>query len=183
MTELFRQIADSDMVITKTIIQFPHTWWSDGFFAVFSVKGMSVILWLVIGGYFLIVERKRNKNFLFCFIAALIVSFLLYTGLKAAIKRPRPLINYNQLGPVSASYPRDYAFPSGHATIAFAAATVLSFFDRKRTWFFYTVAVLVATSRVYLGYHYVLDTVAGFLLGTIISQLILIPYVRYTKKN
>jgi membrane-associated phospholipid phosphatase len=64
-------------------------------------------------------------------------------------------------------------FPSGHAAVAAAMATVaspyLSTWGRVAAWL--TVA-LVALSRVYIGAHLPLDTVAGVLVGWVTGSAI-----------
>ena len=59
-----------------------------------------------------------------------------------------------------------FSFPSGHAAKAFLAATILSGFFVRRKKLFFTLAALVAFSRIYLGVHYPSDVLAGFALGT-----------------
>src|SRR5262249_36597184 len=60
--------------------------------------------------------------------------------------------------------PRTSAFPSGHATSAFMAATLLSEGTDAAPAYF-TLAGLVAASRVYVRMHHASDTVAGALIG------------------
>lgn len=58
-------------------------------------------------------------------------------------------------------------FPSGHATSAFAFATVLAILAGWR-WgiVFFGVAAMIAISRIVVGAHYLSDVLAGGLLGT-----------------
>lgn len=79
-----------------------------------------------------------------------------------------------EVGTVSNICPADFSFPSAHASTAFAAAAVLTYFDRKRRWFYYLVAILISFSRVYLGCHYFLDIFFGALLGYAVSKLVLL---------
>jgi undecaprenyl-diphosphatase len=72
---------------------------------------------------------------------------------------PEPLV----LLPVTGS------FPSGHATVAFACATVLSVATPRLALPLYSLAALIAFSRVYVGVHYPLDTLAGAALGAAIG--------------
>ena len=56
------------------------------------------------------------------------------------------------------------SFPSGHASAAFTAAGVLSQGDPL--WpLYYGVAVVVASSRVYVKIHHASDVVAGAAIG------------------
>jgi membrane-associated phospholipid phosphatase len=68
------------------------------------------------------------------------------------------------------------SFPSGHATGAFAVATVLSGeFGEKRwvPWLAYGTAGLVAASRVSLGRHFPSDVLAGAVLGHSMGRMVL----------
>lgn len=90
--------------------------------------------------------------------------------LKALIARPRPSVEF------ASFIEPGYAFPSGHATNAFA----LGVFAALLIWghvpkgrlriiacaFPVALAVFIAFGRVYLGVHYTSDVVAGAVLGT-----------------
>jgi membrane-associated phospholipid phosphatase len=57
------------------------------------------------------------------------------------------------------------SFPSGHATTAFALATLLSLWYPRWTGGFVALAALVGWSRVVLGSHFPSDVLAGAVLG------------------
>lgn len=58
------------------------------------------------------------------------------------------------------------SFPSLHAAFAFACATLLSYrAKRSVVAAVYSIALLIAVSRIYVGVHYPSDIVAGALLG------------------
>ncbi len=68
------------------------------------------------------------------------------------------------------------SFPSGHTTSAFAFFLVLAYFTKNKAlqFLYFILAVLVGYSRVYLSQHFVLDILAGSLIGvslTILFQL------------
>ncbi len=58
-----------------------------------------------------------------------------------------------------------YAFPSGHATAAFALAAVASEYQPEKKWLWYLLAAGVAWSRVECNAHDWDDVIAGAALG------------------
>ena len=59
-------------------------------------------------------------------------------------------------------------FPSGHTMTAFAGAFIMTIILKNRYWgsIFFTLALLVGISRVYLCQHFFMDIYAGALIGT-----------------
>ena len=76
-----------------------------------------------------------------------------------------------------------YGFVSSHAANIFAAATVLSYFYIKYKKLFFTIAVLVAFSRVYVGVHYPADIFFGSLLGYGLAWIVLTAWVMIKMRN
>lgn len=69
-----------------------------------------------------------------------------------------------------------YSFPSSHATNISAAFTLFIYFYRRFAVVWITIIFLVGFSRIYVGVHYPLDVVGGFMVGTIISILIILIF-------
>lgn len=112
-------------------------------------------------------ERKHVSWLVIGIIPAAMVAFLLAYVLKDFFMVPRPC--YGALG-----CPVEFAFPSGHATVIFAGVTTLLLFHRRRKLILplYTLAVLVALSRIALGVHYYEDVIGGAALGMLIAIVI-----------
>ena len=70
-----------------------------------------------------------------------------------------------------------WSFPSNHAANSFAFATVLSYFYDKNKTMIFSIASVIAFSRVYVGVHYPLDIIFGSLLGYTVSWIILSVWV------
>ncbi|MEK7633796.1 MAG: phosphatase PAP2 family protein [Patescibacteria group bacterium] len=158
------KIISLDYLLTNFFDKLiPHNFLFDYFFSFFSLKGASIFVWMVIIVLLIIFEEKINKKFILYFLVALGITSTVVFGLKNTVQRARP----------TTVCEKNFSFPSAHAATAFAAATVLTFFDKKRRWFYYSIALLIAYSRIYLGCHYFLDVVAGAALGYIISRLLL----------
>jgi len=162
----------------------PHNYFFDLLFSFFSLKGFTVFLWIVIVIVVLILEErkhpgisKKDKQFVIAFISTFLLTALTVFLLQNFFHRPRPrqLISTdsNRLQLIPTNCPTDFSFPSGHAATAFSAANVLTFFDKKRRFFYYTIALLIAYSRLYLGCHYFLDVFFGAIIGFSLSQFFL----------
>ena len=63
------------------------------------------------------------------------------------------------------------SFPSAHAANSFAMATVVSWRVSRLAPLFFLAAAAVAYSRVYVGVHYPVDTIAGAVLGALLGRL------------
>lgn len=157
-------ILSVDYFLTNFLAKLiPHNIFFDYFFSFFSMKGGSILIWMAIIVLLIIFEEKINKKFILYFLIALGITSTVVFGLKNTVQRVRP----------TTVCEKDFSFPSAHAATAFAAATILTFFDKKRKSFYYTIAVLISYSRIYLGCHYFLDVISGAIIGHIISQLLL----------
>jgi len=162
---------------------FPHNIFFDYFFSFFSLKGSSIFIWILVIVLIVILEERKNprvsirdKKFLLIFSSAFIFTFFVADILlKYFFRRPRPYLLmksfYSNL--VVSICPIDFSFPSAHAATAFAAAGVLTHFDKKKGWFYYLTAVIISYSRIYLGCHYFFDVVFGAFIGYIISKIVL----------
>jgi membrane-associated phospholipid phosphatase len=89
-------------------------------------------------------------------------------ALKAAVGERRPH-GYHPL----VAIPHSSSFPSGHAAMSFACATVLSVLVPRAAPAFVALAAAIAYSRLYLGVHWPLDVVAGAALGVATALLLL----------
>lgn len=168
----------------------PHNIFFDYFFSFFSLRGSSTLIWILVSGIVVLLEErknpgisKRDKKFLILFsLSFLLTAFLSDIILKNIFLRPRPAFSdFIRLYPISSNFfcPTDFSFPSAHASTAFAAATVLAYFDKKRGWVYYLVAVLISYSRIYLGCHYFFDVIGGVAIGFTISKIILFFSKKY----
>ncbi len=155
----------------------PHNYFFDTVFSFFSLQGASIFIWILIVFFIVFVEEKehpgiskKDKKFILAFSFALFLSFFISEILlKNIFKRLRPIpTNFNQFQLFSTNY----SFPSTHSTIAFALASILAFFDKKRKNFYYILSFIIAYSRIYLGVHYFFDVLTGGIIGMIISKLL-----------
>lgn len=90
--------------------------------------------------------------------------------LKSLFKRERPIPDFQR--PHHLRIPLTTSFPSGHASAAFCAATLLA--DGRRgpsrvAW--YGLAAVVASSRVHVKIHHASDVLGGVAVGLAVGQV------------
>ena len=151
-----------DTSIQRWVVE--HRWGPlDLVFEALSLVGSFGLVWLglalVLGGL------SWRRPWLALRVAVTILLAEMASGLlKAAIGRDRPPLADPEPEPL-VGVPATHSFPSGHATVSFACATILALAIPRLAWPLFGLAALVAFSRVYVGVHYPLDIVAGAALG------------------
>ena len=141
----------------------------------------SAIISLLVSAYLL--YKKNHKALLFYWIAYLGGSAL-FTGIKYAVERTRPLLKIiNEQG---------FSFPSGHSTMSMVMALSLYFIfisklERKGARYLLLAItvfwpLLIVFTRIYLNVHWVSDTLAGLSLGIFWVTLLVLLFPLETKK-
>jgi undecaprenyl-diphosphatase len=124
-----------------------------------------ILVCLAVGGYEALYGNAKVGNVLLLACAA---SFLVL-GLSFALRRSRPATPFARAMPI-----KTYSFPSEHAFTSLVASGLVAYFCFVALPFLawlpvalalLAFAVAVGYSRIYLGAHFILDVVAGWLLG------------------
>ena len=141
----------------------------DFVFTAASALGDFSLIWHLIGATRgLTSESRANQAFVF-FALIGAESLIVNQGIKRLFRRTRPTEAGDTRYPVRK--PATSSFPSGHASAAFFAATVLTYWSGigwAPAWF--ALAVIVATSRAYVRIHHPSDIVGGALVGLALGQ-------------
>lgn len=135
----------------------------DVLFEALSIVGSFGIVWLLLA--VAISGFSWSRPWLWTRVGAAILIAESVTGaLKSWIDRDRPPLVDPDPEPLM-RLPETHSFPSGHATVSFACATVLALAVPRLRVPIFVLAALIAFSRVYVGVHYPFDVLAGAILG------------------
>jgi len=99
-------------------------------------------------------------------LLALGTSQLITESVKRITGRTRPRSGHNEFRPFSGHM----SFPSGHATGAFATATVISSYYPDYGKYAYLWAGIIAVSRMYEDAHWFSDVVVGSAVGHLTAR-------------
>jgi membrane-associated phospholipid phosphatase len=138
---------------------------------------MHILTWLGLGSVLSVVaivlfgigwrwSEKKFKQAGALGLISLAISGVVVQVVKHLTGRPRPKLTDQGIVEWGPSFQSGHdSFPSGHAFSAFALAAVLSSFFPKGRWVWYSLAVLVAVTRVYINAHFASDVFVGAFLG------------------
>lgn len=119
-------------------------------------------------------------------VETLVLSGFITISTRVIIGRSRP---YNRIGngtftPFTFDF-LYHSFPSGHITISFALATILS--NRIDRWWatagLYTLAALNTTSRLYFSEHWASDTFVSASIGVLSAMAVIKAYEYSIEKS
>lgn len=128
----------------------------------------------------------------------LLLAFLISGGIVQFIKnfvvpkamRPMHYFEYDETFYKIADFTYFYhqSFPSGHAATTFAIATVLAHFypKIKSQLFIFVGALIIAYTRIYLSQHFLLDVLAGSMIGYFVAHYLvewLLPLMTFEDKS
>ena len=135
----------------------------DWFFEALSYAGSFGLVWLAIAIAISCFARSRRRLWIQVGVAILLAEGI-SGALKAWVERDRPPLVDPAPEPL-VELPSTHSFPSGHATVSFACATVLALAVPRLRIPLFLLAALISYSRVYVGVHYPFDVLAGAVLG------------------
>ena len=148
-----------------------HAPWLDRLMAAATIGGIMGGVWQLLALVGLTRARWRAaawRTLLTVWLALLVVDGIA----KPLVNRARPAVPPSPTRTLPGASLTS-AFPSGHATSAFAGAVAVSRMWPATRVVWWGLAVLIAYSRIYLGHHYPSDVVGGALLGIAIAMWVL----------
>jgi undecaprenyl-diphosphatase len=160
----------------------------DGLWLIITKQTSWIPLFLFL--LYLIFKKLGTKQtlYLMVFVAILLVfTDQIANVFKNGIQRLRPCNNPEINSFIRIVQSRSsFGFFSGHATSSMGVATFLYLIfkkDFKYFWLLFLWPLLFAYSRIYLGLHYPLDIISGYLCGAILGFLMFKLYQIAQKRN
>ena len=171
-------MLDYFLTIDKLIFSFFNSTISNPLFDIFFPIITNQDIWTlpILAGVIILTIRGGRRGKICS--AVLIVAIILadYTSaqiLKPYFARLRP--SHELIDGIRLLVPKGgrYGFVSSHAANMYASATILGYFYPRYKKVFFTTALMVAFSRVYVGVHYPADILFGGLLGYGLGWIVL----------
>lgn len=152
--------------------------WADHFFLALSYWLFYFVLAAIFVRMFYKISMARSliekKKFFIegiVIIFSVLLTWIIVTLIKALVGFPRPFEVVEGIR-VLRIHGLGESFPSGHTAIAAALAGAIKPYHHRAGLLLILFALLVGLSRVYLGVHFPVDVIAGFLIGLVISDLV-----------
>ncbi|MDD5750491.1 MAG: phosphatase PAP2 family protein [Candidatus Pacebacteria bacterium] len=127
----------------------------------------------VLGAFFALFLLVNFRRYWWMFLEGVCASAIAWLSVGAfgwLFARPRPFVSgsFRIVLPYPATSP---SFPSTHAAVFFALATVVFLYNKKAGLFFFLGAIIIGLARVFCGLHWLSDVLAGMVLGTFLGFL------------
>jgi undecaprenyl-diphosphatase len=141
----------------------------DRVFYAASELGDFSLIWLILAAARGLRSERDERAAVRMALNALAESVLVNWVIKSMFRRSRPVSD--AVRPHRLRQPLTSSFPSGHATAAFSNAILLAEGDPLAP-LYYAVAIVVASSRVYVKIHHASDVLAGVGIGVGLGLLV-----------
>lgn len=140
------------------------------------------ILPIILGAWWLWKLPRNDRKWAAIF--GLLTCVLAYVSAKVAghfYYDPRPFVtgSFTPLIPHAA----DNGFPSDHALLVSAIASVVTFIDLRKSIWFWLLAIAVAVSRVGVGVHHPVDVTASAAIAAVSAYIVHLALKWYTNRN
>jgi len=137
----------------------------------FTVAGTAGALWGFLAAAAFLLTGLEPSRLLIPW-TAIAASWTVAEGAKYLFNRTRPFLWDTEIAPLIKT-PSSSSFPSGHSATAAAGAITLSVLYPPIAPVLVPAALLVVLSRLYLGVHFPFDVLAGAVIGTATSAVVL----------
>ncbi len=130
--------------------------------------------------FFLFKGTIKERKAFFLMILSFPIAVLIIIGIHFFFYEPRPFVTFH-LTPLY-PYNPDASFPSRHASFISIIAFAYLYFKSKWSPLFILFLIWIGISRVFVGVHYPIDILGGFIIG-IISLFFSIQIIKLLRRN
>ena len=117
---------------------------------------------------------KIKNSYVFYVFCSVVMAFLTSGILKVLIGRSRPII-YDALNTtifVPGTFEHVFnSMPSGHTAVSFAGLVMIGMLFPRVKWATWTMAIIIALSRLYVGAHWMGDVIFGAFIGMVCADI------------
>ena len=152
---------------------------------VFSVKVWLALTSLAVVTFFIYKAVTNEYDFRFAFVkiknsyafyifCSVVMAFLVTGVLKFLIGRARPIIFEALDATLYVPGTFEHVFnsmPSGHTAVSFAGLVMMGMLLPRIKWATWTLAIIIAFSRVYVGAHWCGDVILGAFIGMLCADI------------
>jgi undecaprenyl-diphosphatase len=139
-------------------------------------------LFSIIVSFFILIFAKKHSKLALIVMVAYLSSGIVAQIFKAIIYAPRPSLYFKlheykyYIDTFATSRAGANSFPSGHSASVFALVTVFSVYCKRKyiSFCLILIGILAGYSRIYLAHHFLIDVLAGMILGLLFGTLSLI---------
>lgn len=118
---------------------------------------------------------KIKNSYAFYLLCSVVMAALTAGVLKFLIGRSRPII-YEALNAtffVPGTFEHVFnSMPSGHTAVSFAGLVMFGMLYPRVKWATWTLAIVIALSRVYIGAHWPSDVIFGAFIGMVCADIV-----------
>ena len=132
---------------------------------IFAAQYLLAFSFLIAGYYFFAASADHKKKIFLVAAIGLPLIYILALAAGFAYYDPRPFV----LGGFAPLIPHaaDNGFPSDHALLASAIASIFMYFNRRAAILLWMLAALVVIARVVAGLHHPIDVTASMLIALV----------------
>jgi undecaprenyl-diphosphatase len=170
-----------DLYLFNAINQYAGRWELLDKLAIFFADYFQYVILVILIIFFL----KDFKNKLPTLVTAVATVFLSRVVIVEIIRhlffRSRPFVMEHANLLLVKQSPTEPSMPSGHASLFFALAMAVYFYNKRLGVFLFISAILISLARVFGGIHWPSDVLAGAFIGIISGWLVHKIFQKYFK--
>ena len=137
--------------------------------SIFLATKLHVIIVLTALVFVALASDYQRLRILVLATISLPLTFIVSRSASLLVENPRPFLEHDFMPLVA--HAADNGFPSDHALLVFAIASIVFTFNKSAGIVLFIMAALVGFGRVLVGVHHVVDVLGSFVIAVSIISL------------